>query len=331
MTESTFPIISFCKLDARSPTIGHQPTAFRCSCSQVGVWDGCSSHSNKRSPQIVGQRSPMSQTNIPACKQNANTLPISVHLQLLRAQRDEQLGFSWRVKCSNKQSKVYSRFTTLINKASIPPSATINQSIKAFIAPPGCIGREQDSACNSGPESISPIDSSYIQFLGRLLPDHGVTSSSVILFCFPPMNPTQVKACRVMLSTGLRRMWPIHLQCLCRIFSSTGIWQLQATGHQGFFLDSCWQRSVSRRSLQPSTTLLRKSLDTCIENPDLVFRERTLKFQIFFSWRKAKILPPFGRNLKGWFWIPHFEDLRSVRGQELHQPKTHPRLSNISE
>ena len=66
------------------------------------------------------------------------------------------------------------------------------------------------------------------------------------LFLFP--SGFQVKGCRVILSTGLRRVWPIHLQCLCRISCSTGIWHVrcqnrsllmvsgrQATRYQRFF------------------------------------------------------------------------------------------------
>ena len=49
-----------------------------------------------------------------------------------------------------------------------------------------------------------------------------------------------VKACRVMLSTELRKVWPIHLQRFCRISCSTGIWHvcchncslLTVSGHQ---------------------------------------------------------------------------------------------------
>ena len=38
---------------------------------------------------------------------------------------------------------------------------------------------------------------------------------------FPLPSGFQVKACRVMLSTGLRIVWPINLQRLCRISCST--------------------------------------------------------------------------------------------------------------
>ena len=75
-------------------------------------------------------------------------------------------------------------------------------------------------------------------------------------FYFVPFpSGFHVKACRVIPPTGLRRVWPIHPQRLCRILCSTGIWNvrchnrslLMILGHQiqGFFLRSGWQRSVS--------------------------------------------------------------------------------------
>ena len=65
------------------------------------------------------------------------------------------------------------------------------------------IDHRHDSARHSGSEPISPTVSRFNRFFLHLLPDRGAKCFSVVLFSF---NHLDSRACRVMLSTGLRRV-----------------------------------------------------------------------------------------------------------------------------
>ena len=100
-------------------------------------------------------------------------------------------------------------------------SSSINRSLRR---PSLGIGRQHDSAKHSGPESITAIVSSCIQFLWRLLPDRGATYSSVVIFS-PPLSSRLnliVQCCRLdcvecdqsisSVSVG-SRVWPASDAC----------------------------------------------------------------------------------------------------------------------
>ena len=68
----------------------------------------------------MGLRSPMCRTNFPAGEHNANTLTILVHLQLMCAQRGEDIALSWKTKVA-------------VNKKKTPAVNSQSASIQSFV------------------------------------------------------------------------------------------------------------------------------------------------------------------------------------------------------
>ena len=112
----------------------------------------------------------------------------------------------------------------------------INQSINASF--PHGIGWQQGYARHSGPEPVSP--SSFISFLWSQLQGCGTTRSKAVIF--PSTRVFQNKACHVILSPGLRRVWPIHLQFCDQI--KFRIQRYKGTNHLSY-----WQQQEHVSSL----------------------------------------------------------------------------------
>ena len=64
----------------------------------------------------------MCRIHFPAGKHNANLSTILVHLQLQRAQRGKEFGFSWQVESSSKQSKAFTILSYLADHKSVSAS-----------------------------------------------------------------------------------------------------------------------------------------------------------------------------------------------------------------
>ena len=85
----------------------------------------------------------------------------------------------------------------------------MHQSIKDVVTAPGV--QAATWHCQAFQSWVNL--SNCIPFLWRLLSDCGVTCLTVVLF-FLILSGFQVKACLIILSTGLQRVWPIHPQSL---------------------------------------------------------------------------------------------------------------------
>ena len=125
-------------------------------------------------------------------------------------------------------------------------------------------------------QSISPIVSWCVQLLWPLLPGRGVMCCSVVIFSFLFPSGAQAKACRLRLSTGLRRVWQIHFQCLCRISCSTGIWHVLSLWW------SLWSFKYLLRKAKKRHRHLYWKSRSC-------FSGKGVDFQMFLSWRMATL------------------------------------------
>ena len=122
-------------------------------------------------------------------------------------------------------------------------SQSINQSLCCYS---WGIGHKHDSTRHSSPKSIYSIVSPTVYLFFDVCFQIGaprIFRSPSLFFLFP--SGFRVKAYRVMLSSGLRKVWPIHLQRVCRIS-----W----TAPVSTMLPRCVKWSTSSIALTPSVT-----------------------------------------------------------------------------
>ena len=102
-----------------------------------------------------------------------------------------------------------------------------------------------------------------------------------------------------MLSTGLRRVWPIHFQRLCLISCSNGVWHVHCHNRLLLMISGHVIPRIILRQLLTKVcwiycgplylcSIKKNSLDICIENHDLVLRRKDVGFQNILPLRNGR-------------------------------------------